>query len=116
MSDHPASALVEVVVHLEVDPEDIPVSYQLLTVDIPDGVRFDLIEENELAADWRNQSQLTRELGDRWLTGNQTALLRVPSAIVPTAVNWLLNPTHVDSAKADIREVMKVPFDLRLLR
>ncbi len=114
MSDHPASALVEVLVHLEVDPEDFPLSYQLLAVDFPDSVAFQSVEIGELAPDWRDQIELTRERGDLWLRENETALLRVPSAIVPAAVNWLLNPIHLESAKARVAEIVRVPFDRRL--
>jgi RES domain-containing protein len=110
LSDHPASALVEILVHLEVDPEDLPDTYQLLTVDVPDDVRFEAIEENQLVPGWRDEMH-TRGLGDRWLRENRTALLRVPSAIVPFAVNWLLN---ADSAHARVAEIVRAPFDRRL--
>lgn len=115
LTDHPASALLEILVHLEVDPEDLPSSYQLLAVDFPDDVPFESIEEGTLAAGWRDDADLTRDLGDRWLRENRTALLCVPSAVVPVAVNWLLNPSHADTAKARIAEILSAPFDRRLL-
>jgi RES domain-containing protein len=114
LADHPASALVEVLVYLEVDSEDIPQSYQLIAVDLPDSIAFQAIEPHQLAANWLNQVQLTRESGDRWVRENQTALLRVPSAIVPFAMSWLLNAAHADAAKARIVEVIRAPFDQRL--
>jgi len=114
LTDHPASALVEVLVHLEVDPVDLPDSYQLLAVDFPDNVPIQSILEKELAAGWRDHPGLTRDLGDLWLRENRTALLRVPSATVPFALNWLLNPAHRDTAKASIAEIIQAPFDRRL--
>ena len=39
LADHPASALLEVMVHLEIDAEDLPTHYQLLGVEVPDGLR-----------------------------------------------------------------------------
>jgi RES domain-containing protein len=116
LSDHPASTLLEILVHLEIDPEDLPSTYQLLAVDIPDEIRFESIEDNRLARRWRDNNALTRELGDRWLRENRTALLRVPSAIVPAAVNWLLNPAHPDSSQARIAEIIRAPLDARLFR
>jgi RES domain-containing protein len=116
LSDHSASALLEILVHLEVDPEDLPGGYQLLAVDIPEHIALATIDAHELAPDWRDNAALTRELGDRWLAENRTALLRVPSAIVPSAVNWLFNPAHPDSAQAHIAEVTRTPFDPRLLK
>lgn len=107
LSDHPASALLEILVHLEIDAEDLPSGYQLLAVDIPEHVAFAKIEAHELVPDWRNDAALTRATGDRWLAENRTALLRVPSAIVPAAVNWLLNPAHPDSTQARIVEIAR---------
>jgi len=114
LSDYPASTLVETLVHLEIDPEDLPDAYQLLAVDIPDDVRFESVGEDQLPANWRDQTQLTRALGDRWLRDGRTALLRVPSAIVPFAVNWLLNPAHADAAHARVVQIIRAPFDRRL--
>ena len=114
LSDHPASALVEVLVHLEVDVEDVPASYQLLAVDFPDELTVDSIAKDALQPDWRTKIVATRTLGDRWLDAGKAALLRVPSAIVPYASNWLLNPAHGDAAKAVIAETIHAPFDARL--
>jgi RES domain-containing protein len=115
LSDHPAATLLETLVHLEVDPEDVPDTFQLLAIDIPDDVRFDSIAEDQLASAWRDNQVLTRALGDRWLRTGDTALLPVPSAIVPFAMNWLLNPAHADAAYARIADIARVPLDRRLL-
>jgi len=116
LTDHPASALLEVLVHLEVDAEDLPGSYQMLAVEFPDDISFQSIGIEDLAAAWRDSQTLTRDLGDRWLRDAPTALLRVPSAITPFAANWLLNPSHVDAATAKIAGIYQASFDQRLLR
>ena len=38
LAEHPALALVENIVHLEIDPDDLPDTYQLIEVDLPDDV------------------------------------------------------------------------------
>ena len=114
LTDHPASALVEILVHLEIDPEELPGSYQLLAIELPEGVPFESIRMEELATGWIDNVDLTRDLGDRWLRDNRTALLRVPSAVVPFAWNWILNPTHADAASARIAEIFQAQFDPRL--
>ena len=115
LSDHPASALLEVLVHLEVDVDDLPISYQLLAVDFPDDLRLETIAMDALPPDWRTKIVATRQLGNRWLNAGATALLRVPSAIVPHASCWLLNPRHGDAGKAVIAQTIRTPFDARLL-
>jgi hypothetical protein len=42
-------------------------------------------------------------------------LLRVPSAIMPFATNWLLNPPHEEATNARITEIIRAPFDRRLI-
>ena len=63
LSDHPAATLLETLVHLEVGPEDVPDTFQLLAVDIPDNIRFDLIPEDQLASGWRNNRGAHARLG-----------------------------------------------------
>ena len=115
LADHPASALLEVMVHLEIDEEDLPSHYQLLGIDVPDDILTTAIAETELPDRWRQQIDLTRARGDEWLRTNTTALLRVPSAIVPEAVNYLLNPAHPDAAQLNIASALRAPFDPRLV-
>ncbi len=115
LADHSASALLETLVHLEIDVEDLPTHYQLLAVDAPDDIAIETIDEAGLPADWRAQPAVTRALGDDWLRGGVSALLRVPSAIVPSASNALLNPAHADAAKCSVAAIVHAPFDRRLI-
>jgi RES domain-containing protein len=114
LADHPASALVEVMVHLEIDAEDLPSHYQLLGVEVPDDAAITALGEHDLPTGWRQQLLLTRARGDDWLRTGATALLRVPSAIVPEAANYLLNPAHRDAARIGIASALRAAFDPRL--
>ena len=114
LAESPPAALLERLVHLEIDPDDLPRTYRLLEVDIPDGTAFDTVDENELANDWHSVDATTWAIGDRWLDAGRTSLLRVPSAITPRTFNWLLNPTHPDAVGARIETVIQAPFDQRL--
>ena len=116
MADHTAATLIEMLVHFDIRLSDVPATYQLLAIDVPDDVRFAGVEMDDLPADWLTDLNATRAIGDGWLAGHTTALLRVPSAIVPAAFNWLLNPNHPDAARIKIAEIIRAPFDPRLLR
>jgi RES domain-containing protein len=115
LADHPASALLEVMVHLEIDAEDLPTHYQLLGVDVPDDLESAARDEGALPDGWRTQTALTRGLGDEWHREARTALLRVPSAIVPEAANYLLNPAHDDATRINIASAIRAVFDARLM-
>jgi RES domain-containing protein len=106
--------LLEILVHLEVDRDDLPADYQVLRVECPDDIVFD--DANRLPEQWRSDAAATQGLGDRWLDRQSSALLRVPSAIVPYTWNWLLNPIHRDAARVRTAETIRVSFDPRLFQ
>jgi RES domain-containing protein len=117
LAEHPALALLETLVHLDVDPDELPSHYQLLAVEVPDAVAVEEIADTELAArvpDWRNAPQETRQLTRAWFGERRTALLRVPSAILPDAYNYLLNPLHPEAERIAIVARQRVEFDVRL--
>jgi RES domain-containing protein len=118
LGEHAAVALLEVLVHLEIDPADLPSTYQLLTIDVPEAVAVEDIDEADLGRipRWRHAPEETRELTRTWFTARRTALLRVPSVIVPAARNYLLNPLHPDAGQITIIEKQTVQFDARLFR
>lgn len=108
-----SGALLETLVHLEVDPEDMPENYQLLRIALPEDVS--LIECEELPDDWYLHQEMTRELGDQWLEERRSLLLRVPSVLAPETYNVLLNPQHEEARDAEV-ETSIHGIDLRLLR
>ena len=112
LADHSSSALLEMLVHM--DRDLIPATYQLLRIVVPADIAVETIDAG-LPADWRSQTLTSREIGDRWLDRSTSAFLRVPSAISAKGNNFLLNPAHPDAAKITIAEIIKAPFDPRLL-
>jgi RES domain-containing protein len=116
LAEHPALALLETLVHLDIDPDELPSHYQLLTVEAPDAVAVEELSEAELGriADWRRAPEETRTLTRAWFDERRTALLRVPSAIVPAAFNYLLNPLHPDAARVSVVARQTAEFDARV--
>ena len=55
-------------------------------------------------------------LGSDWLASRCSAVLAVPSAVIPDELNYLLNPQHPDFSKIEIGEARAFVTDLRLLR
>jgi RES domain-containing protein len=114
--DHPASCLVEMLVHFQIDAEDVPGSYQLIVIDIVPEIAFGAVELENLPSNWRQDRKTTQDIGDHWLGEARHALLRVPSAIVPRTFNWLLNPAHKDATAARIVDTIRTPLDPRFLQ
>ncbi len=116
-TDHPAAALLEKLVHFEFDStEDFPATYQLLEIDLPERLRISQVAQAELETDWRQAEDRTRTIGDRWLAGAASAVLSVPSAIMPRAMNYMLNPKQKDFGKIRIISAARYPFDVRLFK
>ncbi len=115
LADWPACALLEVLVHLEIDALSAPPrEFRLIEVGIPAGIRPS--RPRLLSDGWRESLEETQAIGDHWLAGARSLLMRVPSAIVPFHANYLFNPLHKMAAATRIAAVHPVPFDARLFR
>lgn len=115
LAESPAGAMVEVLVHLELEEEDLPRSYTLLRIAVPEVM---VIEQIRVPPDdaWKEDHALSRRIGDEWLATRASALARVPSAILPNTFNLLLNPLHMDAERVEIVQNTRATFDLRLLK
>jgi RES domain-containing protein len=70
----------------------------------------------ELPRNWRKSPSPVRlrKIGDAWADRLESAVLAVPSAIVPQETNYLLNPAHPDFKKVELGEEIPHRFDPRL--
>ena len=116
LAENPSSALLEMLVHLEVDEDHRPDNYQLLKVKTDDSVSSQEMSFGDLPQDWNTSEQITQSIGDAWLVESASALLRIPSAIAPETWNWMLNPRHPEANKMKIVAKGRDPYDWRLFR
>ncbi|UEC05633.1 RES family NAD+ phosphorylase [Burkholderia vietnamiensis] len=116
LAEHPALALLETMVHHEIrSMADLPNGYQLLRVQMDDDVAVAELASVVLPDDWHVNLSWTQAAGSEWLASSQSALLKVPSAILPHASNYVLNPLHPDAGRISVAEVQRVPYDPRIL-
>jgi len=107
---------VEVLVHLEFDPQRLPASYRMLKAEAPDETQPRRITAASLPNNWRDDLMLTRNMGDEWLSARESALLEVPSAILPETFNLLLNPRHPDAERIAVLWHQPFPYDRRFFK
>ena len=86
---------------------------------LPDKIKIKEIKIAELIkqnADWTKviNYPYTQAIGDKWLAEWETAVLKVPSAIIDLEYNYLINPTHPDFKQIKIAAVKPFTFDSRL--
>lgn len=109
-----ALALLEMLVHTD--------SKELLKAYVTFEVRFDeklvrTIEPSALPRNWRRSPPpaTLQAIGDDWVSDAASAVLRVPSVIVPGESDFLLNPAHKNFGKIIIgpRQILRI--DSRLI-
>jgi RES domain-containing protein len=116
LAEHPALALLETLVNLKERPEDGAEQFQLLRIDIAEGIDIERVAEYSLPASWRENPKITQDLGNGWLERNGSALLAVPSAPSPESTNYLFNPLHPDAPKVSVSWSRWIRYDRRLFR
>ncbi len=113
---HPATALLETLVHMELDAADLPARAQVLKLETPDTVARRTLDAEALPEDWAARPDLTQAAGGRRLASRASLLLEVPSVLVPEASNVLANPMHPEADSMRIVKRYKWPLDKRLLK
>jgi RES domain-containing protein len=111
-----ALACLETVVHLNAG--DLPLNRFLVRIEVPDAlwqVRQTLAPA-DLPVGWSAvpEGKVSLDAGDRWLKEASTALLAVPSVIVPEEFNVLIDPLHPNAKKIHAAKVRPWLYDQRL--
>jgi len=106
-------AALETLVHL--NPRII-LAYKIVEI----AFAKDLVQNlsrHTLPTDWRSEPPplATKRIGDQWVKEATSAVLAVPSTIIPEELNYLLNPGHRDFAKIRFGKPQDFSFDPRLL-
>ncbi|GAB3314063.1 RES family NAD+ phosphorylase [Larkinella ripae] len=113
-AEHPALALVEILVHMpQVPYADLP-SFRLFSLRIPDDSRR-LIRADESPAYWNeNRYAKSQTLLTEWLTNPDVLALGVPSSVMPDGINYLVHPAHAAYQHLEIIEEKPLISDPRL--
>ena len=108
-----ALAALESLVHL--NPSVI---FKYLAIPIEfDHALVETMAPASLSADWTDEPPppSTKDIGDTWVKEARSAVLEIPSVIVPGEANYLLHPAHPDFKKIVIGKPELFSFDPRLL-
>ena len=104
---------------LEMLVQDQPLRarYVIIAARIPLNVRVERIATSVLPGDWAAPERVDelRVMGAHWITRAKSAVLCVPSAVVPNEFNFLLNPVHADFARISRAVAKSLTTDRRLV-
>lgn len=113
-----ALACLETIVHL--NASGLPLNRYLIEITIPDALWTAARRETpaSLPVGWDAEpaSLTSIELGTAWLTAKSSAVLILPSVIVPEEHNVLINPAHPGAADITYAKIRKWLYDPRLRR
>ena len=109
-------AALELLVHL--DPDTVPGDLVAVAGEVPDDLHIEQISVASLRRNWRGYPapEELQMRGLAWVRAVKSAVLSVPSAVVPPERNYLLNPAHRDFTKIRIGKPEPFHFDPRLWR
>ena len=114
-SAHLSLSVLEVLVQL-VDYADLE-DYVAVPALIDEAL-IETIAPEDLPEGWRSlpPSRATRAWGSQWAREERSAVLRVPSVVVPEEANYVLNPRHRDFGAIEVGEARPLEIDPRLVR
>lgn len=90
--------------------------YICMEISIPETIEATVIALKDLPENFTGEQlkNTTQAIGTKWYTAGKTLLLQVPSAIIPSENNVLINTLHDDFKKVKISAKESFNFDRRL--
>lgn len=110
-----ALAALEMLCHF--DHAEAPDDYVAIALEAFDGASMATINPRSLPKLWRDSppAESVQAIGTKWVNRGKTLLLRVPSAVIPQEMNYLVNPAHPEFKRCRVRRPTRFSFDARLL-
>jgi RES domain-containing protein len=106
-------AALETLVHLN---PALRFNYLIFPTEFDDRL-VEKVPPASLPAGWRDEPPppATKRLGDVWVKQARSAVLELPSVIIPGESNFLLNTSHPDFKSITLGKAEMFSFDQRLL-
>lgn len=85
----------DLVVHRNFIKPDI--NHKVMVISVPDSDELvKTITTKELPSNWRRFEAYTdlQKIGSDWYNSKETLLLKVPSAVIPSEYNYIINTVH----------------------
>ncbi len=101
-----------------VQDEPLRANYVMIPARLSGNLKMEKIKTSDLPSGWRSLAgrEALQEIGTTWARRNSSAVLVVPSAVIPEECNYLLNPLHPSFARIVIGVPQEFTTDLRLHR
>jgi RES domain-containing protein len=96
--------------------DELADDHVVTAIELPRDIAITMIGLGDLPPGWDAHEPITatRDLGTNWANRLSTAVLNVPSAVIPKERNYLLNPAHPDIARIRFSDPEPFYFDAPL--
>lgn len=107
-------AALELLVRVDRDP--LPPDLVQIEIDLPDDLPLEQVKPGRLPSNWRRYPApaVLQRIGASFVERGKSAVLRVPSAVIPDEDNFLLNPAHPDIGRVRVAGRRAFVLDPRL--
>ena len=114
-SDSLALASLEILAHTR--PVTMRDKFRMFRVSW-DGAMMVIVDLKKLPKGWNAQppTAASKNIGDEWIKSRRSAILALPSVLVPLEKTFLLNPKHPDFRRIKIEDAGNFILDPRLKR
>jgi RES domain-containing protein len=112
-SESQSLAALETLVHIGTGSR---IRFSIIRLDF-DKAMVETLALSALPPDWKSEppGPATKQLGDAWVKRARSAILAVPSVIIPSGLNYILNPAHSDFSNIVFSKPKAFSFDPRLM-
>ena len=112
-AEHLSLAMIEYFVHIEAS--DPPKDLVVVAADIPESVSRVVLSPRKLPPNWRQvpAPPSLAAIGDSFAAERKSAVLVLPSALVPSESIWLINPIHPEFGEIVLHAAEPFRYDAR---
>ena len=78
--------------------------FKILIIEVPDNIKISTVNVADLGDGWRDFKDYSKcqPIGDKWYDEGKTMVLKVPSAVLPEANNYVINSEFSDYASVKL--------------
>ena len=116
-SEHAALAILEKLVWTDDDAVQAGIPFVLVPLTLDPEQHLNRLGEDDLPPEWDVSDHAaagTRAIGAAWLDDEEAPVLSVPSVLLPTARNFLVNPIAPSFEELEVGEAAPFEWDPRL--
>lgn len=109
-----ALAALEMLVNVEDD--ELLLEYSYATARVDPALIVAVNDFRPLPVNWSDSPAPVevQQIGDEWVRQQESAVLEVPTSVIPLEKNYLINPNHPDFKHIILGKPEKFSFDERL--